>query len=166
MNSKCTITGNATTKARATFCYSHVARCQRRTAGHRSAATSASAVFSSTTTERPHEFFDYTRSRNSRPIPMDRVRNRILRNMLSRLRRLAPGVTVMQPTQSPSITRYETLHDSELTAGGNFCGRHSDLREPLRAADGCSRRELELERLWGTRWFPFRFTALSSVSAS
>src|SRR6516165_9944295 len=53
------ITENATTKARATFCYSHVARCRRRIAGPRSAVTNASAVFSSTTTERPHEFFDY-----------------------------------------------------------------------------------------------------------
>ena len=56
------ITENATTKARATFCCSHVAKCRRGSEGHRSAVTNASAVFSSTTTERPHEFFGYTRS--------------------------------------------------------------------------------------------------------
>ena len=54
------ITENATTKARATFCYSHVAKCRRRSEGDRSAVTNASAVFSSTTTERPHEFFGLT----------------------------------------------------------------------------------------------------------
>jgi hypothetical protein len=61
-NSKRTITGNATTKARATFCYFQIGRWRRRSEGHRSAVTSASAVFSSTTTERPHEFFGYTGS--------------------------------------------------------------------------------------------------------
>src|SRR5262249_25255146 len=59
-NSKGTITENATTKARATFCYSHVAKCQRRSEGHRSAVTNTSAGFSSTTTEKPHEFFCHT----------------------------------------------------------------------------------------------------------
>ena len=53
---QCTITENVTTKARATFCYSHVAKCRRGSEGHRSAVMNASAVFSSTTTERPHEF--------------------------------------------------------------------------------------------------------------
>src|SRR5260370_38214856 len=53
---------NETNKARATFCYSHVAKCRRGSEGHRSAVTNASAVFSSTTTERPHEFFGYTGS--------------------------------------------------------------------------------------------------------
>ena len=41
------------------MCYSQVARW-RRSADHRSTVTTASAVFSGTTTERPHEFFDYT----------------------------------------------------------------------------------------------------------
>src|SRR4029453_10008893 len=52
-------TENATTKARATFCCSHVAKCRRGSEGHRSAVTNASAVFSSTTTERQHEFLGY-----------------------------------------------------------------------------------------------------------
>jgi hypothetical protein len=36
---------------------------------------------------------------NSRPIPMGSARNRIFRNLLNRLRYLAPGVTMLQPTQ-------------------------------------------------------------------
>jgi len=37
--------------------------------------------------------------RNSLPFPKGGVRDRILRNLLNRLRRLAPGVAVVQPTQ-------------------------------------------------------------------
>src|SRR5579859_7104196 len=51
---------NATTKARATFCYSHVPKGRPRSEDHRSAVTSASVVFSSTTIDRPHELLDYT----------------------------------------------------------------------------------------------------------
>jgi len=44
------------------FCYSHLAKCRRRSerAIEGSAVSNASAVFSSTTTESPHEFFGYT----------------------------------------------------------------------------------------------------------
>src|SRR4029434_8440587 len=63
------ITENGTTKARATFCCSHVAKCRRGSEGHRSDVTNASAVFSSTTTERPHEFFGYTGSSTPGSIP-------------------------------------------------------------------------------------------------
>src|SRR5215468_10845541 len=52
------------TRARGTFYCSPVSRSSARHVGHRFDVESASAAFSSTTTQGPHEFLDHTRSRN------------------------------------------------------------------------------------------------------